>query len=85
MYPKASERHFFLLCKKTFIQWQVKIAIRESSNRGHFFKRLKQMYPVYDINRSVPTEIEEPPILPEFLTVARISEFVAQLGELVGV
>ena len=42
------------------------------------------MYPVYKTNLSVRTEIEELPPLPEFLTAARISEFVAQLEELMG-
>ena len=35
------------------------------------------MYPVYETDLSVCTEIEEPPILPEFPTAVRISEFVA--------
>ena len=35
------------LCKKKFLQRQVKTAIRRSSNWGYFLKRLGQMYPVY--------------------------------------
>ena len=42
------------------------------------------MYPVYETGLSVRTEIEELPPLPEFPTAARISEFVAQLEELMG-
>ena len=42
------------------------------------------MYPVYETDLSVRTEIEEGPTLPEFPTAARISESVAQLGELMG-
>ena len=42
------------------------------------------MYPVYETDLSVGTEIEELPPLPEFPTAARISEFVAQLEELMG-
>ena len=53
------------LCKKTFLHWQVKTAIRKSSNRGDFLKRLEQMYPVYRTDLSVRTEIEELPSLPE--------------------
>ena len=35
-------------CKKTFLQRQVKTAIRKSSNWYNFLKRLEQMYPVPD-------------------------------------
>ena len=71
-------------CKQAFIQRQVKTAIRKSSSWGDFLKRLEQMYPVYETDLSVRTEIEELPPLPEFPTAARISEFVAQLEELMG-
>ena len=42
------------------------------------------MYPVYKTDLSVRTEIEELPPLPDFPTAAGISEFVAQLEELIG-
>ena len=71
-------------CKKKFLQRQVKTAIRKSSNWGDFVKRLEQMYPVYETDPSVHTEIEELSSLPKFPTAARISEFVAQLEELMG-
>ena len=71
-------------CKKKFLQRNVQTAIPKSSNRGDFLKRLEQMYPVYETDLSVCTEIEELPPLPEFPTAARISEFVAQLEELMG-
>ena len=71
-------------CKKKFLQRQVKTAIRKTSSWGDFLKRLEQMYPVYETDLSVRTEIEELPPLPEFPTAARISEFVAQLEELMG-
>ena len=71
-------------CKKRFLQRQVKTAIRKSSSWGDFLKRLEQMYPVYETDLSVRTEIEELPPLPEFPAAARISEFVAQLEELMG-
>ena len=67
-----------------FLQRQVKTAIRKSSSSGDFLKRLEQMYPVYETDLSVRTEIEELPLLPEFTTAPRISEFVAQLEELKG-
>ena len=62
----------------------MKTAIRKSSSWGYLLKRLEQMYPVYETDLSVRTEIEELPPLPEFPTAARISEFVAQLEELMG-
>ena len=71
-------------CKKKFLQRQVKTANRKSSNWGDFLKRLEQMYPVYETDLSVQTKIEELPPLPEFLTAARISEFMAQSEEVMG-
>ena len=68
-------------CKIKFLQRQVKTAIRNSSNWGDSLKRLVQMN---ERDVSVRTEIEELPPLPEFPTVASISEFVAQLDELMG-
>ena len=71
-------------CKKKFLQRQVKTAIGKSSNGGDFLERLEQMYPVYETDLSVRTEIEELPPLPKFHTAALISEFAAQLEELMG-
>ena len=71
-------------CKKKFLHRQVTTNIRKSSNWGNFLKRLEQMYPVYKTDLRVRTEIQELPPLPEFPTAARISEFVAQLQELMG-
>ena len=62
----------------------MKTAIKKSSSWGDFLKRLEQMYPVYERDLSVHTEIEELTPLPEFPTAARISEFKAQLEELMG-
>ena len=42
------------------------------------------MYPVYETDLSVRTEIRGVATFPEFPTAARISEFVAQLEELSG-
>ena len=42
------------------------------------------MYPVHLTDLSVFTEIEELPSIPESLTAAPISEFVAHLEELIG-
>ena len=56
----------------------------EEPNWGDFLKRLEQMYPVYETDLSVRTDIEELPPLREFPTAARISQFVAQLEDLMG-
>ena len=50
----------------------MKIAIKKSSN---FLKRLQQMYPVYESDLRVRTEIEESLSLPDLHTAARISDF----------
>ena len=71
-------------CKKKFLQRQIKTAIGKSSNWGDFLKRLEQVYPVHKMDLTVRTEIGELRPLPEFPTAARISEFVAQLEELMG-
>ena len=71
-------------CKKKFLQRQVETAIKKSSNWGDFLKRLEQMYPVFEMDLSVRTQIEELPPLPQFPTAARISEFLVQLEELMG-
>ena len=71
-------------CKKKFLRRRVKTAITKSSSWGDFLKRLEQVYAVYETDLSVRTEIEELPPLPKFPTTARISEFVAQLEELMG-
>ena len=71
-------------CKKKFLQRQGKTSIRKSSNRGDFLKGLEQMYPVYETDLSVRTEIEQLPPLPEFPTASRIFEFLAQLEALMG-
>ena len=71
-------------CKKKFLQRQVKTTIRKSSSWLHLLKRLEQMYPVYETDLSVRTEIAELPSLPKCPTAARISEFVVHLAELMG-
>ena len=71
-------------CEKKFLQRQVKTAIRKSSNRGDFPKRLRQMYPNYETDLSVRTEFKKLPSLPAFPSAARISESVGHLKELMG-
>ena len=71
-------------CKEQFLERQVRTAIRKSSNWGDFLKRLEQMYSVYGTDLTVRTESEELPPPLEVPTAASISEFVAQLEELMG-
>ena len=59
----------------------MKTAIRKSSNGGDLLNRLEQMYPVSETDLNVHTEIAS---LSEFPTAARISEFLAQLDQLMG-
>ena len=59
-------------------------ATRKSSNWGNFFDGLEQKYPVYETALSVRTEMEEMPSFSEFPSAARLSEFVAELKELMG-
>ena len=44
--------------KNKFAQQQVQTAMRKSSIWGDFMKRLEQVYPVYETDLSVHTEIE---------------------------
>ena len=71
-------------CKKKLLQQQFKTAIRKSKNWGDRLKRLEEMYPVYKMDPSVRTEIEELRMIPEFSTAAQISDLLAQLEELMG-
>ena len=50
--------------KKTFLQRQVKTAIRKSKNWRDLLERLEKMYPVYETDLSVRRELEELPMLP---------------------
>ena len=59
-------------------------AIKKRSNRGDLVKEVEPMYPVYETDLSVRNDFEELRALPEFQTAACISEFVAQLEELMG-
>ena len=48
-------------CKKKFVQRQVTTTIGKRSNWGIFLKILDHMYPLYETDLSVGTEIEELP------------------------
>ena len=66
-------------CKKKFLQKQVKQIVKTCSTWAEVLQRLEKTFPVYETDLSVRTQIEELPLLPEFPTAARISEYVCDL------
>ena len=66
-------------CKKKFLQKQVKQIVKTCSTWAEVVQRLKKTFPVYETDLSVRTQIEELPMLPEFPSAARISEYVCDL------
>ena len=66
-------------CKKKFLQKQVKQIVKTCSTSAEVLQRLERTFPVYEIDLSVRTQIEELPMLPEFPSAARISEYVCDL------
>ena len=66
-------------CKKKFLQKQVKQIVKSCSTWAEVLQRLEKMFPVYETDLSVRTQIEELPMLPEFPSAARISEYVCDL------
>ena len=66
-------------CKKKFLQKQVKQIVKTCSTRAEVLQRLEKTLPVYETDLSVRTQIEELPMLPEFPSAARISEYVCDL------
>ena len=50
--------HEEVVQKTKFLQWQVKTAIKKGSSRGDLPKKLEHMYPIYETDESVRTEIE---------------------------
>ena len=63
-------------CKKKFLQKQVKQIVKTCSTWAEVLLRLEITFPVYETDLSVRTQIEELPMLPEFPSAARISEYV---------
>ena len=63
-------------CKKRYLQREVKMAIKRCRTSGEV---LQCMFSVCETDLSVRTAIEELPMLPEFPSAARISEFVCDL------
>ena len=66
-------------CKKKFLQKQVKQIVKTCSTWAEVLQRLDKTFPVYETDLSVRTQIEELPMLPEFPSAARISEYVCDL------
>ena len=66
-------------CKKKFLQKQVKQIVKTCSTWAGVLLRLEKTFPVYETDLSVRTQIEELPMLPEFPSAARISEYVCDL------
>ena len=66
-------------CKKKFLQKQVKQIVKTCSTWAELLLRLEKTFPVYETDLSVRTQIEELPMLPEFPSAARISEYVCDM------
>ena len=66
-------------CKRNFLQKQVKQIVKMCSTWAEVLQRLDKTFPVYETDLSVRTQIEELPMLPEFPSAARVSEYVCDL------
>ena len=67
------------LCKKEFFQKQVKQIVKTCSTWAEVLQRLEKTFPVDETALSVRTQIEELPMLSEFPSAARVSEYVCDL------
>ena len=65
--------------KKRFVQKQVKQIVKTCSTWAEVLQTLEKTFLVYKTNPSVHTEIEGLPMLPEFPSAARVSEYVCDL------
>ena len=66
-------------CKKKVLQIQVKQIVKTCSTWAEVLQRLEKTFPVYETDLSVRTQIEEVPMLPEFPSAVRVSEYVCDL------
>ena len=66
-------------CEKKLLQKQVKQIVKTCPIWAEVLRRLEKAFPVYETDLSVRTQIEELPMLPEFPSVARVSEYVCDL------
>ena len=53
--------------------------MKTCSTCAEVLQRLGKTFPVYETDPSVRTQIEELPMLPEFPSAARVSEYVCDL------
>ena len=66
-------------CQKKFLQKQVKQIVKTCSTWAEVLQRLEKKFPVYETDLIVRTQIEDLPMLPEFPSAARVSEYVCDL------
>ena len=66
-------------CKICFLQKQVKQIVKTCSTWAEVLQRLAKTFPVNETDLSVRTQIEELPMLPEFPSSVRVSEYVCDL------
>ena len=66
-------------CKKKVLQKQVNQIVKTCSTWVEVLQRLEKTFPVYVTDLSVRTQIEDLPMLPEFPSAARVSEYVCDL------
>ena len=66
-------------CKKKFLQKQVKQIAETCSAWAEVVQILEKTFQVYESDLSVRTQIEELPMLPQFPSAARVSEYVCDL------
>ena len=67
------------LMQKKLLQKKVKLIVKTCSTWAEVLQRLKKTFAVYETDLSVRTQIEELPMLPEFPSAARVSEYVFDL------
>ena len=66
-------------CKRKNLEKQVKQIVKTYSTWAPVLQRLEKAFAVYETDLSVRTQIEELPMLPEFPSAARVSEYVCDL------
>ena len=66
-------------CKRKILQKQVKQIVETCSTWVEVLQRVEKTFPEYETDLSVRTQMEELPMLPEFHSAARVSEYVCDL------
>ena len=65
--------------KKKVLQKKAKQIVKTCSTMAEVLQRLEKAFPFYETDLSVGTQIEELPMLPEFPSAVRVSEYVCDL------